>query len=578
MARNITFALLKPDTQWRTDFTTRFIEHANFRLNPGMTAETFLIVESVDEALDKCKTQYLLVQSPGNIIADESFYIDLVSNSIINKDLVFGTVKVEEDYMRLSESCLFINLDVWRTLGKPKFRGNGKEGPRFSIEKSAHDEISAVTKMAGGGSNTFVPPECSEFGADMLVKQLETFGRINCLPGIARKDSYYYLDKKTPYFEIHCESYFERQILSAKLSEIRSLDLDSIDRMKDFNPDIIIAPAIGLKAHTLAEIYQPKKIIVYSENLSALRLQEAIFNIKRPEIYGDIIAEYIKTCPAVFSDNCSAEHYAAVSCLQNVETLYANIDAFGYQMEDLIKSLDPDASVLIDFSDLYIQPFKFYKKPLYQVQGLFHELYSLLKSRTAPTRITGLAPGFQQMDHVKVNTDTVQFDVEAAAKHEEQVKGVRGKFLPNLFFALSKIGERTVDILPSFASAKPQSAKQPIAESAVKPETPVQPVTAAEPTLEMFVEANGWNEQRRSETINKVISECVVYSKKESLQNTEFIFEYVFNPDTKAWIFRAALAGKQKFVEFSNGACKKSLLDHMKVKTKINPRVAIRYL
>lgn len=69
-------------------------------------------------------------------------------------------------------------------------------------------------------------------------------------------------------------------------------------------------------------------------------------------------------------------------------------------------------------------------------------------------------------------------------------------------------------------------------------------------------------------------------TKDETLGGLNLTLQYVINPSTGAWKFRACLAGQSEedMVEFDTGEDPSSLIKSLKKKTKITPHQAVEYL
>lgn len=583
LENNITFAILKASAEWRTDLSSRFAEYFCHKLNKTSSRNRLIFVSSVDDALARCETDFLIVQGSGHLIVDNIFFDNLETIADKNTDLIIGDVRVEEDYMRLRETCMFINMLLWHRWGKPRFNGPMREAPRISAIKVAGTDLIATITADTGGEKIGVPSECSAFGAGLLVKQLELFGQIQSIESI--RQGTFYLDKSSPYHEIHYETLFEKQILDRARRAIFTIDNEELPDLDNFHVDLAIIPAVGLRPLSVIQKYGVKKLKIYDSNPQALELQRQIFSISAPAVYGEIVKDFQARHPsAIIADNFLDEQHVGIPLVCDVDIEYCLVDACSFEIEDLIRAQDAALSLLIDFADIYVYPFNFFKKPQYQIQGLFGEVYSLLKCRTAPTKILGLAPGWQCMDTVKVNTDAVQFDAEIVADFEKKsVQPSKEKKNPSLFWSLSKLGERTRDILPNFLLPAVKASEIPDRDKMLaEPQTADQhPKIASNDLTNSSIaaaHAAAYTIDRRNFNFSGAVQNCLVFTKVQDLEGLEILFEYVLNEQTQAWKFFAGKPGNsEKRIEFGNGINTETLEKHLALQIKINPRAAAKY-
>jgi hypothetical protein len=583
---NISFALINRDSQWRTDFSLRFIEYWSRVFNGDAFRDRILFPTTIDEALETCETDFLLIQSPGWITVDAGFFKSLEKQLSLKEDICISNVVLEEDYMRINENCLLLHVSVLRSFPGLRYSSRIKEGPAIQVKKDGSAIVEIVPKPVVG--NTFVPLRCAASGAEILVEQLETFGRVKTINGVVPSDSRFFLDKTSAYNEIHYETLFEKTVLRAHSSLVWAEDREPIDLTSQDCQSLVVCPASGLRPLSLVQHTGARQLIIYDCSAAALELQRRIFNTSEPAIFGDIVRGFLADHPSVtMVDGWQSEEYVAVPKIDGLDIRYVHLDACGYEIESLIRSLATDSSVLFDFSDIYGYPFNFYKRPLYQIEGLFGEVYSLLKSRTAPTKITGFAPGWRSMDSVLVNTERRQFDESEIRKYEEvraaAAEDGSGR-LPSFIFSLQKLGERTLDILPNFifpAKIFPKSepAKQPTIpqhEVRVAP-APPPPPPEPPPTLQQLATSLGYALSADSGLPGGPLGGWTVCRKNESLGDLDVCFEYWINESTGIWTFRAGKIQGTRRIEFSNGLNQESLFKHMKIKIKINPKTSMKY-
>ena len=182
------------------------------------------------------------------------------------------------------------------------------------------------------------------------------------------------------------------------------------DNEKTSSVDVVVAPAQGMKPLTLAEQFSAKHLIIYDNSKEAIALQKLIFSVKKPILYSMLVEKFLRDNPtARVMDDWSSEANSVIVPLKNVKVDFYLVDACSFEIEELVESFDKDVPALFDVGDIYTYPFNFYKRPFYQVQGLFAETFSKIKSRTGPSHIVGLAPGFISLDDMHINTSTEHF-------------------------------------------------------------------------------------------------------------------------------------------------------------------------
>jgi hypothetical protein len=408
---NITFAVLEHDTGWRNDLTIRFVEYFAYALIEEDPLSKVLYTQSVDEALKQCETDYLLVVSSGSTLPEWSFFSVLSEQVEKQRDIFISKLVLVEDYAAIDSACVLFNIPLWKEHGEMRFSSQVREGPRFGtlIEGDDKYEPNAII-VKTGEDNSYIPPACSMMGGGIVAKQLEVFGEASALFRFINHGELFYLSKKTPYYEIRTETLFEKKFL-ASIPNRAFLNSGMVkDNEKTSSVDVVVAPAQGLKPHTLAEQFSAKHLIVYDYSKEALALQKLIFSVKKPMLYSALVEKFLHDNPSArVMDDWTAEAHSVVVPLKGVKVEYFQVDACSFEMEELVESFDKSVPALFDVSDIFVYPFNFYKRPFYQIQGLFAELFSKIKSRTGPSHIIGLAPGFIRLDDMHVNTSTEHF-------------------------------------------------------------------------------------------------------------------------------------------------------------------------
>jgi hypothetical protein len=394
----------------------------------------------------------------------------------------------------------------------------------------------------------------------MAIKQLDMFGTLNSLVSELSPEDSHYLSTASAYHEIHTETIYENLYLGPIKKQVFALDRDDMSNIKMNVADIIVAPAQGLKAMSLYEYYGAKKIIVYDNNPRALDLQRLIFGIKSGMTYADIMQEFIRVFPNVpIADNWKGDQHSVVVPLpKHVEVEYKLVDLISYQAEDMIKEIPVNAPMAIDFSDIFIYPYNYYRRPLYQVQGIFGEIYSLLGSRTGPTFISGFAPGFHDMSMVEPLASNKRFEWVPPPPPAE---GEEPPEAPDLFWkppTSPQLIER---------SSVTQTIQKDVAKVVSKP--PEQPTP--------FSEAKKLGYTQSYRQVAGQEHDLTILSKMEVFDDFIAIFEYQINEVTGAWKFMVGKKGTDKRVEFSNGLTIQNFVKHLNTTVKINPKTASKY-
>lgn len=561
LPENITFAIIASDDGWRTDLTIRFCEYFSQKLNGQKFNEKIIIAKTVDEAVDKCLTNYLLILSGGFIPFSLDFFEKLEETAKKNESIFYGFYKLAEDYIILDKRCLFFNLPLWRAYGRPLYDNYKlKQGPPFKLTiKSPKDhhpyEIEAVE-----GENVFVPGVCGQNGAALVIKQLETFKKLTALNYVVPGDSFHFLSTATALDEIHSETEFEKQFLPTPLSLIYAYD-DDVAEHGSSVAQIVVAPAQGLKALSLAEHYRAKRVIVYDNNPLALELQRMIFNVEAPCTYGELVTEFMKRHPSArIADDWKRDQHALITKLDGVSAEFRRVDLFSYQAEEFFKSIDHTASMVVDLSDIYVFPYNYYRRPLYQVQGLFAEVYSILKSRTGPTTVLGLAPGFQRMDTIEINTSNIQFELD-----------------PTVSFKQEEVDGEVVDvpINPLFKpETSPQRKEKYLWKAPLKKDEIAEP-PARSPVAIAF-ELGYLNETRSMELGGKQVN-ATLLQHTETFDDFTAILEYAVDEIGGAWTFKVGTPGDARKIELSNGTSAETFRRHLLSDKKFNPATIAKY-
>ena len=558
---NLTFVILDGEGGWRTDLTTRFTEYFCSKLNDGNFSLKILRAATVDEAIRKCQTDYLLIQQGGHIPFKMSFFTALGEVAERNEDIFVGHIVIKDDYATIDKRCIFVNIPLWKENGGVSFdRGKIKDGPHYRTSHESKEKYEPYEiEVVPDAERDFVPGVCCEQGASVVIKQLDTFGKAQGFGNFLEPDDAHFLSTATALKEIRTETEFERLFLPPIKTQIFACDDDDMSEIPGQLADIVVAPAQGLKALNLAEHYHASQVIVFDINPLALELQKKIFSVQRSMTYGEIIEEFLTEYPAAqLIGDWTADRYSIITPL-NVDVEYRLIDMFSFQAEDMLRSIDHRKQMIIDFSDIFVYPYNYYHRYLYQVQGLFAELYSLLKSRSGATYILGLAPGFLPMNAIEINTSTARYDwVEPEPVEVEEGEEPPEIIGPEIFKPITseKVEEKIEEKPSIFKEAEPRRMSQ-------------NPLAVA---TELGYQKSTFRTNFGGQDIN-----ATMLSKREAFDDFIVIFEYTVDEMSGAWSFKVGIPDDERRVEFYNGLTLETMKKHLLTDVKINPDTTRKY-
>jgi len=571
LENNLTFAVVVDEVSWRSDLTVRFCEYFSSKINEDFI-DKIIFPSSIDDALLECKTDYLIIQSSGHIIYDLSFLTKIEATLSNQSDLVLGYIELSDDYAVLNPKCLVVNMLLWNEMGKPLYVGDIREGNTFTYEGD-NRKPSSITSLP---KRTFIEHTAATHGAGFMVKQLEKFNVATSLSIFPSHDEAFYLDDATPYSEIYTDTFFEQCLLKNTFNKVFT-NAGVIESELDFTIDILVVPSTGLRAYSLVQHFKPKKVIIYDINQHSLELQQLIFNVKEPRTYGEVLSEFSDKFPSVILENVSSldRHQVINVTSTPVETRLINV--FSFEMVELIKSLNHDESILIDFDDIFVYPYNYFRKPLYMVNALWVEMYSLICGRQGPSYVFGLTPGWTSMNDVETNTSMSQYhvndliDYSVPEQDREPIKPEDVMFIPRNDVA--KIPEDTsgfslISSLKNLVSKPRVVFKEVIVEKVKEAPAPVKTEPSENASIEELAEYFGY---RKSPTVEGIIN----YSKVVDL--VDFVALYIYSVNGNVWSFRVSREGFPKQVEFSNGINLDGLRKHLRMETKINSKTASRY-
>ncbi len=564
MSSQITFAILKSSHTWKYDLTKRFMEHYAFKAYGYSYGDYILEVDTVDQALRRCKTDYLIVQSAGHVIFDTDFFSAALRAMLDSKNIVLGHTMLQDDYVVLDRRCLVFDVELWRSLGAISFDdGRIKDGPKYAV--SIPSDVEYLPKevvVVSGASREFVPAVCGRNGASIVIRQLDEFGSLPSLSGLLSTYDAHYLDDSTALSEIISETFYEKRFLPLVKDQIITVDADPLENLENQSADIVCAPAIGLKPINLVEHYNAKRVIVYGENSLSLELQRRIFTITKPTTFGEIMAEFLSDHPeANIVDDWSCQKLSVIKpCNAFVE--YRKIDLFSFEVVDMLTRIDHEKSMAVDFSTQLTNPYEFYRRPLYQVQGLFAEIYSILKSRVGATFILGQTPGYKELTFVEINTSVAKYAIDPNV--DPMQPGEDG---------LEKQPMAPIVFAPEF----PSISKEEIVEKpALLKKFTESKISSKKDVCAIAIDL-GYAKSIITAIIGADEKEVTLMSKIELLNGIKFIFDYILDVPNEQWSFKVGVEGQDKRVELSNGISNDTFKKHLLNDFKINPTTTKKF-
>lgn len=614
---NITLALI-PDNTWRSEYTYLHLRYFQRFINPSVKVVSY---PSVDAALGACETDFLFVFRAGALPYASGFFQSLNAPEIADA-LFIGKLRIHSDYAMLEDGMLLVNVARWKDYGSPRFNSKVRQGPAFYTSISSDDPFRPRQIVKESDEQIFIDNDCSTNGGEFIALELNKRGMCEAFTQYCDSDDYYEFSTETPYHELMSETLFEKRYLPEVRSKIFAIDTDDLSAAKQTTVGVVVAPAIGLKALTLAEHFKAKNVIIYSHCEHALNLQRLIFGVTQKTLYSDIVEQLFEDTGALVESGWEEDEYAIVSPLAGVQVEYHLVDPFSFEMDRFIKRLDFQSSMVFDFSDTYTLPHEYYKRTFLQVDGLFTQLYSYLKSRTGPTHLFGLSPNFDPLHENLVNTSNQSFEMDPTIAPEDDEEELTQEMIdaaeaeaevppPPIIKPEELIPEITAPIVER------QIIKDPEPVVDIQPEPQPEPITQPEPVkeepmklaelheskkgsdkkdendkisdkietkdedkrLDTVADEHGFTKSHKTDTVNGEKIKFTVYTKTEEYPELEYTasLEYVYNPDTGSWKFIAGKVDAEKRVEFHNGEDEKSMLKHMDRKNKFNPKTALQY-
>ena len=356
------------------------------------------------------------------------------------------------------------------------------------------------------------------------------------------------MDTTFPRDTIHYETVFEETFLKSSSSKlIYGFQNDVTTPVSTC--DVLVAYADSLRTYKLAQTLRPKKIMILGKSTDDLSLQRKIFNVDEACLYGDI-----DNRPLI----SSIDRMAVVESLNDCEISFYLIDPFTYRLEEFLLSLDRQANIVFDFSDVFVNPFAYYKRPVFTVQEFFSEIYSIIKSRRGPSHILGFAPGYEDLAVVKVNTQVIRsnkINVVIESDSGEQIEEEKQIFDTIFSVNVKKKFTEIVSAVKSKIVSHDDQAKTQVKE------------TVGDDFLVMLNKEINDHSYRitASDDIYQISTVTNILGTSEECE-----YLYKINKTTNNWTFDAGFVSRAKRIEISNGKDVESLLHHIRLPVKFN--------
>jgi hypothetical protein len=180
----------------------------------------------------------------------------------------------------------------------------------------------------------------------------------------------------------------------------------------------------------------------------------------------------------------------------------------------------------------------------------------------------GFAPGFLNMDNIDVNTSHTQYEIDASIPPEDEMELTQDM--------LDEAGDDTVIDEPVvFTLPDPK----PITNEVVFTQTIAVENAVIVPPPSPFDEALalGYIKTTKLEKLSNSYKNFIVYSKVESFEEFEAIFDYYVDIGSTDWSFRVGKVGMDKRVTFINGSDPLTFSKHLNKQMKINSTTALKH-
>lgn len=546
-AKELTFAFFDDYAGWRSDFTMRFCEYFAFKFHENHFQNFILSPKSIDDAIAKCQTKYLFIFRSGFIPHNKTFFADIYKQLERNEDIFLGNIFLVDDYAVLAPNFLVINI---QKLAGVSARFISQEYEKlaclFDVDEAGIDRdypksIKTVYSEPNNPTKIRIERSCHENGASLISKQLELHGVARSVSSVT--SHYSVLDDSTSFAEIISETRFEKLHLQPRLNTVRLSDDDFYSDLPNISScDTIITVAKGLRPHTLAQQYKPQNMLILCANEGEKILQQNIFSNKSHVYDGAITAAQDAAPSFIYETIPDRDRYSIITPIKCTID-YVIVDPFSFNLFEAVRAVDHKGPKIFDFADIFIDPYNFYKRPLYQVQGLFSVVFSDIRSRTGLSRILGYAPGFARLNTTDINAGSNTF---LSPMGSGRVKSKATSFVP-----------------PANEQIKEPLIKKTIFQKVKDVVLPSEPVSSAPKSWRQVALDDGWQFDASISENNTVLSKSIVVDGNRLLM----IYDICDNPWN--WKFKLARVGRTKQIIVANGSSQTDFQSHLEKDTKM---------
>jgi hypothetical protein len=536
---NITFFILDAMDDWRDDLTKRYCEHFSRILNGDFWRDRVMYSESVDESIEKCSTRYCLIQTSSSIVCSLKFFEECSAHFDGSKNFMLCDFIMDDDYAIIDKSLMVIDRERWENAGKPLFASKLNTSPLLKVVEKTNDTRYPKLITLHDTEHVLVSRYCANNGAEMISANIKLAGNMGAIRNIVNKDHHYCLKRKNKFEEIYHETFFDKNYYQRLTKQISIYDNDEYNEIQKVSADYLVVPAKGLKAVNLAEYLGAQHIIVYDKNPLALELQKRILSIKTPTLFGQILKDFIKDYEkAEFAEAENMDEFTVVYPTKVKSKKFICLDAFSYELLDLAALVNNEKSAVFDMSDLFSSPHHYFLKRTENVEALFIEACSRLKSRRGPSFILGKTPNNENLNSIKLNTNRQVSDIEEIStdKYENWEDEIE------------------------------------IKKEEIKELSPLQ-----KKIEEIIQTAKGLDYQIDTTRIGQDVN-ALTLTKVSILPDFNCVYEYKLAVSTLKWSFKINKYGYDKKLELSNGNTLEAFVEHLKTHNKFNAKSVVKML
>lgn len=547
---NITFAILNSKEDWQGQLTLRHCEHFSRTFNGENFANYIVNVATIDEALSTCTTQYLIVQESGHIISDGGFFSACSAYFKVHRNFMLADFMLDDDYCVVNKNVIAFDVERWKLSEKPEFSSHTNTGPVLKVLEKSNDLRFPLSIALHPTESVLISRHCANNGAALIIADIQRAASFSTMKKHINSSHYYFLRRDSAFHELYTETFYDKNFYSKISRKIYLSDPDNYEAIPKISADSLVLPARGLKAANLAQYTGAKHIVIYDTNALALEFQRRLLSVKRPELFGDIVAQFKKDYPsAEFTHDNPDNEFTVVNPLSLTSLNFIQLDLFSYECLNIVKFVDDKHSAVFDFSDSFIHPNNYFKKRLENVAELFEATCSVVKSRRGPSFILGESPLHRNMNDVKVNTVTISDLIQDVPLEDYE--------------------SWQTDLQP--ASKEPE----PIISAPTTPKSGLS--EEFEKIKEIAVNGGYEVEVSFKEVRQGKVAELKI-TKIAMLPDFNCVYEYKVSSSDNRWSFKINKYGHEKKLELSNGNTVEGLKLHLEMINKFNSKAVAKML